>query len=247
MLLEAQPPVTIEIISPIMPVQDLFGLALIEIKVKNQRDSTIKISDANYLYFSAKVDSSDNWVTFSAKNLVFSSGPSLIYLKGNDYRYFKTNLNIFDIFKEYEGQYAIPLLLDKPHNIKIRACITSGTIPRKFCSDEVIVSTRAINGTDMAAFAYIVKNGHDPFRFTSMACMDGSYPVKSDIADSLSLHYPTSTFKMLADLSIAHEKAGLKEVPDALKPEIRQLLEKPLASPYTYVRYLAEALRKRLQ
>ena len=117
----------------------------------------------------------------------------------------------------------------------------------KFCSNEIFMKINAMDEIDQAAFAYIAKNAYDPYHFTTTGCMEGTFPVHSDIADSLSLHYPTSTFKMLADLSIAHEKAGLKEVPDALKPEIRQLLEKPLASPYTYVRYLAEALRKRLQ
>ena len=188
----------------------------------------------------------DKWIKFTSGNASFSNA-YFIGFKGYSQNRIITSLNIFDLFKEYESQMGKQLPFDKPHNLTICACITSDIAPRKFCSDEVVVTTNAMSTTDRAAFAYIAKNDYDPYRFTRTSCMEGPFSVKSNITDSLSLHYPTSTFKMLADLSIAHKKAGLKEVPEALKPEIRQLLEKPLASPYTYVRYLAEALRKRLQ
>ena len=68
--------------------------------------------------------------------------------------------------------------------------------------------------------------------------------MDSTIANAVLTRYPKSTFAELASLSLAYKEARESVPTPEHRANILRTLKKPLASRHSFVRYLAEELKK---
>ena len=218
--------------------QTLFGLNLTEITVVNNCDTSVTINAPEHWFFESEVE--NVILTFSEREIV-TFNVRRIALKPQEILIVKQNLNIFELANNYQYK------TDKMFNggtASVRAGIYCHTDKKHYYSDEFQIVISPLGKIDQEAFAFIKESGHDPYQFTSKARLT-VFGIDETIADSVMTKYPQSTFAELASLSLAYQNAREAKARPELKAKVALLLEKPLTSKYSFVRYLAEELKKR--
>jgi hypothetical protein len=218
--------------------QNLIGLNLTEITVVNNCDSGIIINAPEHWFFESKTG--DVNIFFSEREMG-DFNTRRIVLKPHEILSVTKNLNIFDFASNY--QYKTGKSFEGVTAVSIRAGLYCHTDKKSYYSDGLQIVINPLSKTDKEAFTFIKEGGHDPYQFTSKARITG-FGINETIADSVMTKYPQSTFAELASLSLAYQNAKEAKARPELKAKVQLLLEKPLASKYSFVRYLAEELKK---
>lgn len=222
---------------------NLIGLELARIKIVNNTDSMVDIHAPAHIFFEAMAQDSNKWIRFYEGNLMLSSGRESYFLQPRETLSTDVNINFLDFARVYKENFdKIPSV---PTKVKIRAGIHCPREKKKYYSEVFSTTVNPLSKKDAEAFNYLERIEQEPSRLTQKAWLTMP-PYDSAIADSVITHHPESTFATLASLSLAYAKAReIKRSPES-RSQVPQLLAKPLASPYSFVRYLAEELKKSL-
>ncbi len=109
------------------------------------------------------------------------------------------------------------------------------------------INITPVSGDDANAFIQLYKSGYNPSAYTDDGWIRGWYSNQSYKSIPFVLeNFPNSTFAQSAKLNLAYRKHLEEKLTPAIKSEIATLLEVPLQSQYSYIRYLAEKLRKKV-
>lgn len=219
--------------------QTFFGLSLTEVTVVNNCDTNVTINAPEHWFFEGKVE---NLVTIFSEREIVTFNIRRITLEPHEILSIKHNLNLLDLANNYHYKAG---KIFNGGTVSVRAGIYCHADNKTYYSDEFQIVINPLSKTDQEAFTFIKENGHDPYQFTSKARIT-VFGIDETIADSVIIKYPESTFAELASLSLAYQNAKETKARPELKLKVTQLLEKPLASQYSFVRYLAEELKKSL-
>jgi hypothetical protein len=247
--LRAQPasqPITMHIHGQIEPNQYALGLQSVRVSAINHTDSIYYIGDPCEWFLFVKIPN-------NLKGYHVSNGQSGAGMQHTgwpfDARDTSTqiiNLNIFQLVGIlYKTDTTI--LTNGLQNVKIKVGIAEWQNWKGFYTPEFTVNIQPLVPEDLAAFYFLKSRDIDPFRYPG----EGYLLYKRDDATNLALiqQHPQSTFAVLAKLALANQK-GLNASwsPDpALKQQILQWLEQPLASPFSHIRYLAEETKSKIK
>ena len=233
--------IAIELRNKISLDQNLIGLERVDICIINKTNTEVLINTTNNMLFEADID--DNKPTlFYELNAVFSSSGSEL-IQPNDSIKFSANLNLMNLYENYKIFTNKNLLEHTQKSIKIRAGILCQTDKMMIYSEAFLINLHPLTNQNQEAFDFITKNGGNPFLFTSKGDIM-VYGLDKDLVNLIISQYPETAFAELANLSLAYRSVrnNKSQKPDQAK--MLQFLEKPLRSKYSFVRYLAEELKK---
>lgn len=240
---QAEPSISISIKSSIEKEQNILGLSMLQLEIVNHCDSAVKIHNIDHLFFEANWKEHPNGLSFSERDVVTSNGPGTQILKAHETLKLTVNLNLFDLANIYFVETG--KIFESARNVSVRAGIYSRT-GRQYCySDTFQIDINPFTQTDLEAFAFIRENGQDPYQFTGTGKIT-AFGIDQNIAYEVMVKYPESTFAELASLSRAYQNAKDIRIRPELRTTVQGQLKKPLASRYSFVRYLAEELKKRV-
>lgn len=217
---------------------------MVEILVVNNTNEHLLIAPQDWFDFQAKVTGSDRWIIFNGEGL-----RPMHYiphkLEPMDTLVVTMNLNLLAFFQMHNIQAAQPLSLGNNYDITLRVRAWCYTNNKYYYTQEFPIQTYVLGLDDKLALDHCKTEEQFPYQFANKSYLNGS---GSDLPsmDSMLIKYPTSTFAQMGKLRIAHQKARKVAEQPALRTEILSLLEGPLTSPYSYIRYLAEQLRAKL-
>ncbi len=218
--------------------QSILGLCIIEYVVVNISDNPVLIYEPEQWAFLATMNgqtiifSQREISTFNVHNITLNPHETLII---------NTNLNFFDLVDTY--RFRTGKLIDTPTKVVFNASIGCLGSDKIYYSKQHEIILNPFEKNDQDAFDFIISKDYDPFKFTSLGVLN-TFGINANLAESLILKYPESTFAELASLSLAYQKARESTGQAQQKVNVLQLLEKPLKSKYSFVRYLAEELKK---
>jgi hypothetical protein len=113
-----------------------------------------------------------------------------------------------------------------------------------YYSEEKSVFLNPLSNVDQKAFDFIrAIDQRNPYDFTGWGTIT-SFDLSQDLADNLMVKFPSSTFAELTCLELAYVYARQANKKPEMKPRVQQYLEKPLASSFDFVCYLAELLKE---
>ena len=237
------PQVSITITDSINSEYNLLGLSTVGVMVENKSDIPVLINSLSHLCFEAKVHSSDTWIRFYEGNLMFAGRRESVMIKAKEVIKYKTNLNLFDFARKYSETHGkIP---DIPIEIILRAGIYSPENKVFYYSAEYTSIVNPLSDIDKKTFEYIQSKNYDPYQFTRKGELAVMF-INESIANLVITDFPQSTFAELAFVSLAYRNAQEAKKRPEIKTSVTQLLSKPLTSQYSFVRYLAEELKKSL-
>lgn len=242
----AQPtaPISISIKSNIEKEQNMLGLTMLRIDIVNQCDSAVRIHSPNQLFFKAHGRTLPMGIKFSERQIMSSNGQDIMTLKAHETLKVNANLNLFDLANNYFIETG--KTFKDTTTISIRAGIYCRTDRQYYYSDSFQVVIKPLHPVDLEAFTYIRERGYDPYQFTSTGKIT-VLGIDETIAHEVLDTFPKSTFAELAGLSLAYKNAREARVRSARRSRALEQLEKPLVSKYSFVRYLAEELKKRVE
>ncbi len=233
--------ISIELRNSIPLDQNLIGLERVDICIINKTNSEILINTRDNMFFEAEVD--DNKPTnFYELNAGFSSRGSEL-IQPNDSIKFSANLNLMNLYENYKIFTNKNLLAHTKKNIKIRAGILCQTDKKMIYSEAFFINLYALTVQNQEAFDFITINGGNPFLFTSKGDIM-VYGLDKELINLVISQYPETAFAELANLSLAYRSTRNNKSQKPDKAKVLQFLEKPLKSKYSFVRYLAEELKK---
>lgn len=231
-------PLLVSINGVIDKQQSILGLCLIEYVVVNISDNPVLIYEPEHWAFLATINgqiiifSQRETSTFNVHNIILKPQETLII---------KANLNFFDLIDTYRLRTGKSI--DTPTKVVFSAIIGCLGSDKIYYSEQHEVILNPFEKKDQDAFNFIISKDYDPYKFTSRGVLN-TFGINSNLAESLIKQYPESTFAELADLSLAYQKTRESTAHSQQKIDVLQLLKKPLRSKYSFVRYLAEELKK---
>jgi hypothetical protein len=232
-------PLVISFNNAIEKENNVLGLQFAEVTLINTLEKPILIHAPAYWRFYSTVNG--RGITFSErKTRVFD--PLSITIRPHDSIVTVLNLNFFDLaaaYSFYSGK-----LLELPAKASFKLGVYCEYDKQTYYSEEYEIVLKPLDPVNTEASEYIKANDSDPYKFTSIGFITDQYRDKS-ISDSIMIKYPQSTFAELACLSLAYQRVRETKAKPELKDQVNQLLEKPLKSKYSFVRYLAEELKKK--
>jgi hypothetical protein len=243
--IKAQPvtvPITLHIHGPVEPNQYALGLQSLKVSAVNHTDS---------MYYISKPP---EWVLYpDLPKVYFTNGQmgagtfhSGWRLDGYDTTTQLIHLNLFELIGVlYKSDTTI--LTNGLQNLKVKVGIAEWENWQSFYTEWFTINIQPLRPADLAVFYFLKGRDINPFEYAS----EGYLFCKRDEATNFALIqlHPQSTFAVLAKLALAEQKAyDAKWSPDpALKQQILQWLEQPLASPFSHVRYLAEKIKSQIK
>lgn len=234
-------PLEILLVGNIDTHQNIIGLSTVEYLVINNSNLPLQISKSNTWIFTAKI---------GGKSIDFSQREGESFddydtsLPSHDTMRLVANLNLFDFKAEYN--HLTGLDITTPTQITIQASLRCNGIEKdRICySEEIPIIVYPLEKTEQEVFKYIKSIGYDPYRLTTRIYLTSS-STDPKIPNAIISKYPNSTFAELASLSLAYQQYWDRMGRPEEKANIQHLLEKPLQSKYSFVRYLAEELLKK--
>lgn len=142
-----------------------------------------------------------------------------------------------------------PNAITKTYDCTIRVgvyCSTSDTTAAYIYSNEKIFSLTPLLEQDKKAFLEIIDKGLLP-SFVAHPTRIYGFDSEDDELDAFILNqHPLSTFSSCVKLSKVHRKARSKVLTPEEKIELYQLLEEPLKSDYSYIKFMAQRAKNRI-
>lgn len=216
--------------------QNILGLSTVEYLVVNNSDVSIKISKRDRWGFTAKINGRS--IDFSQLEVTNLDDYDTDILP-RDALHLVANLNLFDLGYKYKRITGLDII--SPTKITIQASLRCNGIAKDhICYSEGIpITVHPLEKMEQDAFNYIQSIGYNPYKLTARYVL-ATFGVDTEIANGIISKYPKSTFAELASLSLAYQARDPEN-----KAKVQHLLEKPLQSKYSFVRYLAEELLKK--
>lgn len=218
---------------------NVIGLCLIKYRVINHSNLPVKINRPEHWAFIGYIEGEQ--IYFSQREATTFNIHD-ITLNPNDSMIVEANLNLFDFLAAYE--YTTGKSITKATKIAFCATINSLFDKTEYYSQKIKLTINPLTKNDNDAFDFIKSKEMNPYEFTARGNLT-HFGLPRDIVGELMTNYPESTFAELASLSLAYQRARESKAKPELRSQVNQFLEKPLASKYTFVRYLAEELKKK--
>lgn len=221
--------------------QNLIGMDLIELKIINNTNDVILLNPINRVFFEADFGVNRQKVGFDEGNAILSS-VSTERLGPTDTIKTVINLNLLGLYHNYKYKFKETLKFNEPLSVRIGIYCQSDK--KFYYSNPFNIIIDDFSNQNREAFYFIEKEGFSPDIFSNRGKIT-AFGLDKDLIEPLIAKHPESTFSELATLSLAYQQARETKTNPELKYHVNQLLEKPLKSKYSFVRYLAEALGKK--
>ena len=239
--LNTSPPISVFFSSPFSVEQNIIGLQMVSLNIVNLQEKSLRIYAPDY--FSLKVESVEGKVyRISERGLISSSNKGYFVLEPFDTFTVEINVNFFDFAEQYFNNRS------DVNTAKLEINFWWEIYARGFSKPYVTEKRKAILNPleliDLEAFNFLKSIEENPYNFSTKAVLRSS-SSGTHTRNLLVQNYPQSTFATLASLSLAYQRAREAKATPELKDQVTQLLEKPLKSEYSFVRYLAEELKKK--
>ena len=235
----ASSPLSVTLEGDLNKPQNVIGLSFVKYKVVNNSTNPILILRPEHwgfvgflgkhkIYFSQR-----EATTFSEHDITLNPHDSLLI---------DANLNWFDFLEAYESETGNSINIPT----EVTFCVSIGSIYSNstYYSQKIKTTLTPLEKNDIEAFKFIKSKDLSPYGYTGK-CALTQFGFPRELAEELIANYPESTFAELASISLAYKRAKETKTKPELKDQVNQLLEKPLKSKYTFVRYLAEELKKK--